>query len=356
MSSRVLVVSDYGWPTGGTEEFVNELLIAIRRRRAVELLTWVSSRAPVPRDIEVTSVDNGDMLQVWSAVARADVVAVVTSFNVRLLARATQEVLRHTATPTITIVQTSAHSSPAAAAARHQAHWLGGLIARSEVVVGASDAVIAGLRALVAHPPSLQPLVPIENGARLVDHAKRERRRHNVLFIGRPADSKGYPVFLRLASELDGEDLRFFANTVSVAPEVEAPNVQYSRCLSDEALLTLFATTDLVVAPYWRADGLPLALLEAINCGVPVVGFDSPAVGPLLRRYGQLVVPCDASELIRTIRAWHAGSVHVQPPRPGEVVSLRQQAERHADLITAVGQVGPESAERRAPGSRLTSL
>lgn len=341
--SRVLVVSDYGWPTGGTEMFVNELLRAIRRRRTVELLTWASSHAPVPRGIEVTSVDNGDTLRVWSAVARADVLAVVTSFNVRLLARAAQEVLRHTRTPTITIVQTSAHSSPAAAAASHQAHWLGGLISRSEVVVGASDAVIAGLRGLVADRPGSPPLVPIENGARLVDHVKRQRRRRNVLFIGRPTDSKGYPVFLRLASELEAEDLRFFANTVSVAPEITAPNVCYSRCLGDEALLELFAATDLVVAPYWRADGLPLALLEAINCGVPVLGFDSPAVGPLLRRHGQLVVPCDARALIRATLEWHAGRLRVQAPRPGQVVGLLQQAERYVELITALGHAAPKT-------------
>lgn len=348
MSLNVLIVSDYGWPTGGTEEFVKALLVSTARRHRVELLTWASSRTSVPAGIEVTGVDNGDALAVWSSVVRADVVVVVTSFNVRLLARATQEVLRHDDTPVVTIVQTSAHSSPASAAARHQRDWLTGLISRSEVVVGASGAVIDGLRALLPDVIAAPPLVLIENGARLVDRTVRDRTGRNVLFIGRPTDSKGYPAFLRLVRELGDQGLNFLANTVSIPPPVTVPEVDYSRCLEDDALLKLLASADLVVAPYWRADGLPLALLEALNCGVPVVGFDSPAVGPLLRRYRQFVVDCDTGAMIRAVRAWSAGDLRIEPPPAGRVPGLHGQAQRHVDLITRVAEGATGS--RRSTG------
>jgi glycosyltransferase involved in cell wall biosynthesis len=333
---RVLVVSDYGWTTGGTEEFVNALLASAARRHQVELLTWADSRAPKPPGIEVVGVENGDVLAVWSAVARADVVAVVTSFNLRLLAHTALGALARGSTPVVTILQTSAHSSPASLAASRQRGWLSELISISQVVVGVSDAVMDGLHELAREISDPPPLILIENGARLVDHAVRHRGHRRVLYIGRPTDSKGYPAFLRLVGELRSEGLEFLANTVSVAPPITDPDVRYSRCLNDDELLSLFAEVDLVVAPYWRADGLPLALLEAINCGVPVLGFDSPAVGPLLRRHGQAVVDCDPGALIRAVRVWSSGCLSIETPRPGRVQGLDEQAEGHVDLIAAI--------------------
>jgi glycosyltransferase involved in cell wall biosynthesis len=335
MGVRVLVISDYGWVTGGTEEFVNALLVSAGRRHQVELLTWADSRAPRPSSAEVVGVESGDVLAVWSAVARADVVVVVTSFNMRLLARAAVEILARDSTPVVTILQTSAHSSPASLAARRQRAWLVELISASEVVVGVSDAVMDGLQELADEMTDPPPLVLIENGARLLDRTVKGRGRRRVLYIGRPTDSKGYPSFLKLVGELRGRDLEFLANTVSVPPSVTDPDIQYSRCLSDGELLALFAEVDLVVAPYWRADGLPLALLEAINCGVPVIGFDSPAVGPLLRSHRQPVVDCDSGALVRVVRAWSRGRLPIEAPRPGGVPALLDQAERHVDLITA---------------------
>jgi glycosyltransferase involved in cell wall biosynthesis len=354
MSARVLVVSDYGWPTGGTEEFVNALLISLGRSHGVELLTWASSRAPIPAGVAVTGVENGDVLAIWGSIARADVVVVVTSFNVRLLARASQEALAHVPTPLVTIVQTSAHSSPTSSPAGRQEAWLAEMISRSDVVIGASGAVLDGLGSLSSDGAVASNLALIENGARLLDPTIRDRGRRNVLFIGRPTDSKGYPVFLRLVEELADQDLSFFANTVSVAPARTAPGIVYSRCLDDDELLGLFAGTDLVVAPYQGADGLPLALLEALNCGVPVLGFDSPAVGPLLRRYAQRAVECDTGAMIDALRAWSVGELSIEPPLPGQVPGLTEQADRHADLIIKAAGSTPavgRGERARSPGA-----
>lgn len=330
---RVLVISDYGWATGGTEEFVRALLEALRRPFATELVTWGSSVTPIPTGVDVTRIDHGDVLRVWSAVARADVVLVVTSFNVRLLAKLTGDVLRHTRTPAITVVQTSAHSTPSAAAAPEQERWLKQLIALSRVVVGASVAVRDGVVELLGEERGHAPLVVIENGARLADRGSHRRDRDRVTFIGRPTDSKGYPSFLRVVDALAGSGLRFAANTVSIQPEREHAGVAYTRCLSDAQLVALFADTDLLLAPYWRADGLPLALLEALNCGVPIMGFDSPAVGPLLRAHAQHVVPCDSKRLIKDVRTWRAGRLDVPPPVAGSVASLAEQAGRYVRLV-----------------------
>ena len=315
---RALVVSDYAWPTGGTEEYVRALLIETATRYRVELLTWASSQAPVPAGVKVTKIDHGDVLPIWAAIAHADVVVIVTSFNIRLLAHAAYEAVARSAVPVLTVVQTSAHSSPEAAACGQQAQWLRGLVFRSDLVVGASSAVVAGLRALLKVDRTTAPTIKtIENGARFEDSTPGRRGRRQVLFIGRPTESKGYPVFLGLVGDLTSDGLVIAANTVSVPPAETDARVDYSQCLTDAALKDLFRRTDLIVAPYRRADGMPLALLEALNCGVPMIGFDSPAVAPLLHRHGQHVVPQDPAKLLCAIRKWRQGELTWRPPARG---------------------------------------
>jgi len=346
MRRRVLVVSDYGWPTGGTEQFTRSLLDTLRSAFDTELLTWSGSAAPYPDGITRTAVSNGDVLQVWSSFARADAVVIVTSFNMRLLARQAEEVLSEMRVPTITVLQTSAHSTPAAVAAPHQARSLTSLIIRSDLVIGASTAVIDSINGLMANARrSAEPLL-IENGARLTDLTPRRRGRRRLLYIGRPTPSKGYPVFLRLADALRDDNVELHANTVSIPPDVRHHQIVYSWCLPDAELLALFAVTDLVIAPYWRADGLPLALLEALNCGVPVLGFDSPAVGPLLRRHSQIAVTCETKHLIAAVRCWRAGELRVHPPRPGAVRSLAAQTAGYVDLVDRLlkAQTGPATS------------
>lgn len=337
MPKRVLIISDYGWRTGGTEEFVRALADNVLERWPTEVLTWSTTKAPLPSGVEVTVVDNGDALQVWSAVARADAVVIVTSFNMRMLARTACDALLTMSTPALAVVQTSAHSSPASAAAPVQARWLARLVERSTKTVAASAAVHDGLARILGSDTLTSKVRVIENGARLEDRTVRSRRRENVLFIGRPTESKGYPSFLRLVDELsDTGNLSFHANTVSIAPEIEDRRVTYSRCLSDEDLVQLFADSDVIVAPYWRADGLPLALLEALNCGVSVIGFDSPAVAPLLRLHEQLVVPCSTAELVKAVDAWRDRSIDLAEPVAGSVPRLRTQTEKYVALLDAL--------------------
>lgn len=57
-----------------------------------------------------------------------------------------------------------------------------------------------------------------------------------------------------------------------------------------------------------------MAVLEALNCGVPIVGYDSPGVGDLLRAHGQIVIPADYAQLRRTVEDWQRGAVHPLAP------------------------------------------
>jgi glycosyltransferase involved in cell wall biosynthesis len=131
--------------------------------------------------------------------------------------------------------------------------------------------------------------------------------------------------------------MTFAANTVSVPLREPIEGVTLSALLSDDELVAFFERTDLLVVPYLHADGLPLAVLEALNCGVPIIGFDSPSVGPLLRRHGQMVIAPDYAALRSAVEEWHAGRLTVAPPRAGGVTPWAEAFTHYINIIEAVG-------------------
>lgn len=335
---KVLVVSDYAWPSGGTEHFVCQLLTRGGARFDMHLLTWHPGVLTPDGFKDVQFVENGDVRPLLAAMGRADVLVVVTSFNVRLLARLAAEYIADSGIPAVVVVQTSGHSDPAAVSVARQDRWLTHLMLSSGATVAVSDAVRHGLEALVGDRGTEVRIETIENAARLTTDERAARERRRVSFIGRPFAQKGYPLFARLADELSESGLVFRANTVTTEPDPPHPRIEYSWLLSDVDLLDFFATTDLLIAPYIRADGLPLALLEAINCGVPVLGFDSPAVGPLLRRYHQLVIPANYDALRRALERWARGDLPSPPTRVGGVPGWSEQIAKYLALIQLVAE------------------
>lgn len=332
---KLLVVSDYAYCSGGIEHFVCEFLDFAAARFDCRLLTWSISALTPPGFRAIDVVQCGDVRQAWSCMEQADVIMVLTSFNVRMLARLAQEFLQVVRKPAVTVVQTSGHSDAAAGSAATQEAWLTRLMSASRATVAVSEAVAAALARLEPHAPS--NVVVIENAARLSASARRTRGRRGVSFIGRPLPQKGFHHFLRLASDLRASGLEFRANTVSIAVSDGPPNIEFSSVLADDRLLEFFSRTDLLVVPYLHADGLPLAVLEAINCGVPIVGFDSPAVAPLLRRHGQVVVPARYEALRDAVRDWVTGALDVPPPQPGCVPAWDEQFQRYVELLVRVG-------------------
>jgi glycosyltransferase involved in cell wall biosynthesis len=266
-------------------------------------------------------------------------ILVVTSFNLRLLARLVIDHLGTTKARVITVVQTSGHSAPRGGSAPQQDIWLADLLRQSKAVIPVSDSVRSALVNLVGDQSQLPPVEIVENGARLSISHPRPRGRRCVSFIGRPEPQKGWPLFVRLVDNLRDTEIRFAANTVSVGPELVPEGVDHSMLLDDEGLLAFFEATDLLVVPYLHGDGLPLAVAEAINCGVPVLGFDAPGVGSLLRRHGQLALPPDYDGLRDAVRAWSFGDLVLEPPVPGAVAGWDEQIGKILAILAATHHV-----------------
>ncbi len=329
---KVAIVSDYDFPTGGIEVFLQQLLKHTAGDLDSTLVTW-SSGGPELREVPLVVVEHGDLRPLWDTLNAADVVLVVTSFNMRALAWLTVDYIRCSPTPAVTVVQTSQHSYPEFSGEPAQRQRLRDLLRLSSVTVAVSDDVAAALVNLVDDPERLRV---IENAARVLPPASnprsRRRGRRHVSFIGRPHPQKGFEHFRRLAYDLSDSGFEFAANTVSI-PVLRDDPIAYSANLSDRQLRDFFDETDLLIAPYLRADGLPLALLEALSCEVPIVGYDSPGVGILLRRYNQLVTPPRYKELEAIIRAWGAGQIDIPTPKATDVPTWQQSAQAYVEVL-----------------------
>jgi glycosyltransferase involved in cell wall biosynthesis len=336
---RLVIVSDYDWPTGGVEEFVHQLVSQADGRYDCRVLSW-SERIKLPDGFAgLCVVEHGDVREVWAELDEAELVVVASSFNVRMLARITADYVHARPVPTVTVVHTSGHSRDASSVGVQEC-WLRELAVASQRVVAPSIDVRTALSRLRDFPQ--EKIAVIENGARLATVRSRVRGREVVSFIGRPHPQKGFHLFERLVDDLAGSGIAFAANTVSIPSAIAIAGVELSHRLTDAELLRFFAATDLLVAPYLRADGLPLAVLEALNCGVPVIGFDVPGLGTLLRRHGQIVLEPRYEALLAAVRAWRDGRLLVAAPPAGQVRPWHKQADRYLALFDEVlGQAPP---------------
>ena len=337
---RVLIVSDYAYPAGGIEQFIRQLISALPVHVDCRLLSW-SSDILVPTEFEdLTVVECGDIRQAWPLMDWASVLFVPTSFNVRMLTRLTTEYLSRNPKPTVAVVQTSSHSDPSAKSVEIQNEWLAELLNRCTRVVAVSNEVAEAIRDLPLMANSTKQIIVIENAARLsTAHltSPRVEKRKVVSFIGRPFSQKGFDLYVRLAHDLSQTGLKFVANTVGVPIPKPIKGMTVSTTLSDDELLKFFEQTDVLLVPYLYADGLPLAVLEALNCGVPVIGFDSPGVGHLLRRYAQKVIAPNYSQLRRAVEDWHDGRMSLISPSPGAVPSWADALARYISIIESLG-------------------
>ncbi len=343
--TRLLFVTDYDFPTGGIEQFLFQLVSRLGTRFTCQVLAW-SRNVLVPARTDVICVEHGDVRTVWSAFDSADVVLIVTSYNVRILARLALDYLNARHKPIITVLQTSGHSDPEVTVAETQLEWLSRLLAASNTIVAVSDDVATAVRSTLNRAGAHAPVVVVENAARLRVSEQSPRGRTVVGFIGRPQPQKGFPLFERLARTNSDRGLLFVANTVSLPPPQSMPEIKFSYNCTDAELLDFFASLDVLVAPYLRADGLPLALQEALNCGVPIIGFDSPGVGSLLRRHDQIVIEPTYEALEAAVLAWQRGELIAHPPISATVIDWDLQSQRYVELIESAAILRPGSQDQ----------
>ena len=130
----------------------------------------------------------------------------------------------------------------------------------------------------------------------------------SLVAIGRLLPVKGFDVLIEALANLPQAQLEIIGagtereRLESLARHHGVQNrLLFSGHLSAEAVRRRMRSADLLVMPS-RSEGLPLTLLEALCCGLPVVASDVGAVGEVLTvTTGKVVPPEDAQRLAQTI-------------------------------------------------------
>ncbi|MCS3525542.1 glycosyltransferase family 4 protein [Acinetobacter johnsonii] len=138
------------------------------------------------------------------------------------------------------------------------------------------------------HPKILEVIpMGVELQHRFTPNPNIQRHKNELLFVGRLVPKKGLNLLLdalsilvRTRPELSLKIVGFGPEETSLKEQVKKlkleKNVKFLGALSQDKLPALYQQTTLFVAPFVRADngdqeGLPVALMEAIGCGCPVV-------------------------------------------------------------------------------------
>ncbi|MGU3495218.1 glycosyltransferase family 4 protein [Xanthobacteraceae bacterium A53D] len=127
-----------------------------------------------------------------------------------------------------------------------------------------------------------------------------------VGFVGRFSHEKGPDLFCALAARLSGTGLAFEAfGDGAMRPGLEAatPDVRFHGLVTDPA--GIWPRIGLLLMPS-RAEGLPLAAIEAMARGIPVAASAVGALPDLIRtgENGWLFPPGDLEAMAAAVTAW----------------------------------------------------
>lgn len=202
------------------------------------------------------------------------------------------------------------------------------------------------------------PISVIPYGLNLDDFAPRDRgcarnmlgvpqRAKVVLFVAEAATTrrKGFALLTQALSNMTGLTDLFFISLGNhgVDDKVSVPHLQIKHTDDDRLLSMIYSAADLFIIPSLQ-DNLPNTVLEAMSCGVPVVGFDVGGVSDMVRSgtTGELVPAQDVEALSHAVtKLLQDGDRRLRMSsnsrsRAVEEYGLEMQARRYTELYQAI--------------------
>jgi glycosyltransferase involved in cell wall biosynthesis len=168
-----------------------------------------------------------------------------------------------------------------------------------------------------------------------------------LLYVGRLAAEKGVPVLLRSLIALKNEGHEFHLTLLGDGPEraaleaeVKAQGleqmVHFGGFASQETVRSTLQASDVFILPSF-AEGVPVSLMEAMACGVPVIGTNVGGVTELIEHgvSGLVVAPSDEVALKNAIFCYLSNSAL----RESVKQAARKVVESHFNLDIEVGKL-----------------
>jgi glycosyltransferase involved in cell wall biosynthesis len=156
--------------------------------------------------------------------------------------------------------------------------------------------------------PKVAARLPIEAEVfdNFVDNTKLSiSQGKQVAFVGRVSDEKGPDYFLQVAQLLPEIEFHLYGDGPLFAQmqQIATPNMHFHGQQDDMSLV--WSKVGLLVMPS-RFEGLPMAALEAMARGIPVLAFNVGALHKLIcsGQNGWLVKPHDVQTLASKIKLW----------------------------------------------------
>lgn len=196
------------------------------------------------------------------------------------------------------------------------------------------------------HPPCLEVLpMGVDMQGRFVPDAYRKPIPDRLLFVGRLVPKKGLhhlldalPQVLAHRSGIRLVIAGFGPEEAALKAKVKrvgvAANVEFLGAVPQSELPRLYHSASLFVAPFVRdaagdQEGLPVALMEALGCGCPVVAGDVAGIRDLLGDESTAVCvdPKDSKALATAILAALKAPAEAQ----ARALRLRQSAKDRVD-------------------------
>lgn len=119
-----------------------------------------------------------------------------------------------------------------------------------------------------------------------------------LLFVGKPTQRKGFDLVTAIINQL-GDAVSF--TCVGERPD-HGPTGNYTGFLDRDGVRAEFHKADLLLFPS-RMEGLPLVVLEALACGIPVAGCRGTAVDEVVPPDAGIIEDAhDVEQFVRRIR------------------------------------------------------